>query len=101
VVLLRLYSRTPTDVVLRVDGGRPKRRSSGLATHVTSDRRVHVDGEATAVVLLGDDLARGTHTIEAVAPPGQKVWVHAHWQKGKSRKQSYAPARWIAGDFGP
>lgn len=100
VVFLRLYSRTPMEVVLRVDGGSPRRRSSGITTHVTSDRRVHVDGEATAVVLLGDDLAPGAHTVEAVAPPGKEVWVHARWEKGKSRKQSFAPARWIAGDFG-
>jgi hypothetical protein len=101
VVFLRLYSRTPMEVVLRVDGGSPRRRNSGITTHVTSDRRVHVDGEATAVVLLGDDLAQGAHTVEAVAPPGQEVWVHARWEKGKSRNRSFAPARWIAGDFGP
>jgi hypothetical protein len=102
VVPLRLYSSTPVDVLLRVDGGTPVRRKAGLASRVTADRRVHVDGETTAFALLGDDLAPGRHTLQVVAPEGHELWVHARWERRKkARMKRVAPVKWIAGDFEP
>jgi len=93
---MRLFSDAPTDVVIRVDGGRPGRRNAFAPRVVTTSRRLRVDGETRATLVLGDDLSSGKHALSFEANPGTRVWVHLPWVRRPGREQR---SEWISGDF--
>jgi len=93
-VPLRFYSTSgPSEVLITVDGDRPKRRA-GIATTLTRPRRIRVDGDARATFVVGDDLTPGEHTVTVRASDG--VWVHLPWTRGAPRMTT-----WVSGDFDP
>jgi hypothetical protein len=103
---VHLYSAEPIDIVARIDGGNPKRRALAVAERVTTARRISVQGEVKAIVVLGDDLAPGRHTLTFDVPEGKKAWVHVPWlvrHAPPRPKKNVEPAdeapRWVEGDF--
>jgi hypothetical protein len=94
VLPIHLFSEEPMDVVATVDGGRPERRP-GLCTRATVSRVFSVKGDTRAVMVLGDDLRPGRHTLTFTGPAGKRPFVHAPWA---STPKVLGP-RWIAGDY--
>ena len=93
----RLRAKAATDVLVRFDGGHARRRTAGLAHVLTTDRVIHVDGEARARLLLGDDLEPGRHEVSFVAPAGAELFVHLPWVGHARRQESH----WVVGGGEP
>jgi hypothetical protein len=52
------------------------------------------------LVVLGDDLLPGRHTVSFSAPPGKDLLVHMPWAAERRAPPKPVPApRWISGDF--
>jgi hypothetical protein len=100
VLPVRVFAREPLDVVARVDGDVPDRRASGFVERVTTPRSIAVEREVRTVVVLGDDLAPGTHVLTFTPPPGKKAWIHLPWTI-KPRLPGTPPRdpHWIEGDL--
>jgi hypothetical protein len=98
---VHIYSPEPVTVTARVDDGEPRRIAMGVAARVTVDRKVDVVGERKAVVVLGDDLAPGKHTLSFDVDGGKKAWVHVPWLKLARRAPSSTGTtpRWVEGEF--
>jgi hypothetical protein len=92
---LRIYAASPTTVLLAVDGGAPRRRTLGVPDRITTTRSLDVVGETRATLVIGDDLAPGTHWLTFVAQPDVPCWIHLPW----SRPERVARSAWVAGDF--
>lgn len=98
-LVVQLLSDGPTDVTLRIDGERPRRRSVGLATSITTSRHVHVDREAILGIGLGDDLTPGHHLLVCESNnPRVALSVHLPWKK---RAHILLASAWLSGDFDP
>jgi hypothetical protein len=98
ILPLRLFSKSEVDVDVLVDGGSPRRRTSGAPRHVTTSRHVRVDGDARLSLRLGDDLEPGTHTVSLRYDRRVQIWLSAPW-RGQPRKP--LESEWIAGDMDP
>ena len=94
VLPLRFQSDVSVDVVVRVDGGAPDRRS-GTCREVTLTHSIRLGGDTHAAIVLGDDLPSGWHHVSFELPSPAVAWVHApwigtpspptaHWQQGGS-----------------
>jgi hypothetical protein len=94
---LRFYAEQPTQVEARIDLATPRRSAAGSATHITTARTLHIDGEVQASLLLGDDLAPGRHTLSFVAD--RPLFVHLPWTRSARRKPQ--ASAWVLGDFAP
>jgi hypothetical protein len=105
VLPVRLFSYEPMEIVARVDAGtdgtRPIARSElGFPTRTTLARAYPVDREVRSVMVLGEDLAPGTHRLTFTPPPGKKAWIHLPWTI-HPRAPSATPTepRWIEGEL--
>jgi len=98
-LVVRLFAPEKTDVVAIVDGGTPERVSAGVAERVTVSRSMTIEGEMKAVIVLGDDLKPGPHTLSFVFAAQKQVFVHAPWVLKKKDPKPPKEAHWVAGDF--
>jgi hypothetical protein len=100
VLPVRLYATTSMSLVARIDGGEPRRLTVGFADAVTTARAFSVDGEVRGVVVLGDDLAPGPHTLRFETAPGEHAWIHLPWAaKPRAPGSPPRPPHWIEGDL--
>lgn len=97
-VPMRLFSDVTTEVIVRVDGGNPERRTAFTPRIVTTTRSVHVDDDTHATLVLGDDLSPGKHVLSFESKAGSPVWVHLPWIRGSGRER---PSGWVSGEFDP
>ena len=99
---VHLQSTERVEVVAQVDGDLPLRRATGVVAHLTTARSITVEGEVTATIVLGDDLAPGPHVLTfLLAAPGTKqVQVHVPWAAKKSvaLPKKHTQSRWVAAD---
>ncbi len=99
---VHLQSAERVEVVAEIDGDVPLRRATGLVAHLTTARSMTVEGEVTATIVLGDDLAPGPHVLTFLpATPGTKlVQVHVPWAAKKSvaPPKKHADSHWVAAD---
>lgn len=94
VLPVRLFSEEPLEVVARIDGGTPTRKTVVLADRITTARVFDVDREVRAVVVLGDDLLPGRHVLTFEVPEGKKAWIHLPWLRATKAPQV---VHWIGG----
>ncbi len=100
VLPLRLFASTSLTLVARIDGAMPLRIPVGFVERVTTARALPVEGEVRGVVVLGDDLAPGIHTLTFETAPGEHAWIHLPWAP-KARLPGAPPRapHWIDGDL--
>jgi hypothetical protein len=100
VLPVRLFAETSMTVVASLDGRSPQRLTTGFPESVTTARAFPVDGEVRGVIVIGDDLAPGPHTLRFVTAPGEHAWIHLPWT-AKPRLPGAPPRapRWIEGDL--
>jgi hypothetical protein len=100
VLPVRLYSKEPMDIIARVDGDTPDRKTRGAVERVTVSRKIAVNDEVKSIVVLGDDLPAGKHILTFTPPPGKKAWVHLPWV-AKPRLPGTPPPdpHWVEGDL--
>ncbi len=100
VLPVRAFAHEALDLIAKVDGDLPDRRTHGVAERVTTARKIAVEEEVRTVVVLGDDLPAGTHTLTFVPPPGKKAWVHLPWLPRPRAPGAPPPdPHWIEGDL--
>ena len=100
VLPVRIFSKEPLDVIARVDGEIPDRRLEGTAERITTARKIAVKDEVRSIVVLGDDLAPGTHMLTFTPPPGKLAWIHLPWEPKPRLPGSPPPdPHWIEGDL--
>ena len=95
ILPVRLLSDVPLEAIVRVDGDAPVRKASATSERLTTPRAMHVDHEVRSVIVLGDDLAPGRHTIRFESPPGAELWIHLPW--AHLAGSPARPPRWISG----
>jgi hypothetical protein len=100
VLPVRLFADESMDVTATIDGVSIDRLAFGAAQRITTARLIPVKAQVKSIVVLGDDLPAGTHTLSFAPPEGKKAWVHLPWVP-KPRPPNAPPPdpHWIEGDL--
>lgn len=100
VLPVRLLADEPMDVVATIDGETIDRLHLGAAQRITTARLIAVKGQVKSIVVLGDDLVAGKHTLAFATPEGKHAWVHLPWVPKPRPPQAPPPdPHWIEGDL--
>lgn len=94
VLPVRIYAPRAVDVSVRVDGGKPRRRTAGIVERVTVPRVITAVDEVRSAIVLGDDLEPGRHMLSFEVPRGKRAWVHLPWASTYVRRP-----HWVENEF--